>query len=226
VFDRYTERARNVVVVAQETARSLNHNYIGSAHILLGILADDDCLATRALTSLGATYENTKPIVVKQVGIGTEPYSGQLPFTPGVKDVFEQAYKEALWLGHNFVGTEHILLALCRKQNRVTSILDVMSISLTDVDKKVRELLYGPERKVKQKVEAGKESELQEGWSVKVVNNDEEKVWTGWKNRPVCNFYGEMVEISRRENEPILVLRVSDNTSVLIFDNKELNNES
>jgi ATP-dependent Clp protease ATP-binding subunit ClpC len=66
VFDRYTERARIVAVVAQEKARSLNHNYIGSEHILLGILVDDDCLATRALTSLGATYENTKPVVVKQ----------------------------------------------------------------------------------------------------------------------------------------------------------------
>jgi hypothetical protein len=71
-----------------------------------------------------------------------------------------------------------------------------------------------------------KESELQDGWSVHVVNNDEEKVWTKWKNRPVCNFHGEMVEISGRENEPILVLRVSDNTSIWILNNKELNNES
>ena len=112
MFERFTERARQVVVLAQEEARTLKHNYIGTEHILLGLLREEEGLAARVLESLDITVERVRAQVVRIVGSGEEVTSGQIPFTPRAKKVLELALREALSLGHNYIGTEHILLAL------------------------------------------------------------------------------------------------------------------
>src|ERR671937_865385 len=110
MFERFTERARQVVVLAQEEARTLKHNYIGTEHILLGLLREEEGLAARVLESLDITVERVRAQVVRIVGSGEEVTSGQIPFTPRAKKVLELALREALSLGHNYIGTEHKLL--------------------------------------------------------------------------------------------------------------------
>jgi ATP-dependent Clp protease ATP-binding subunit ClpA len=115
VFERFTERARQVVVLGQEEARMLRHNYIGTEHILLGLLRDEGGTAARVLESLEITVERVRGQVVRIVGSGEEVTTGQIPFTPRAKKVLELALREALNLGHNYIGTEHILLGLIAK---------------------------------------------------------------------------------------------------------------
>jgi ATP-dependent Clp protease ATP-binding subunit ClpA len=112
MFERFTERARIVVVTAQEEARLLRHNYIGTEHILLGLLREEEGLAARVLGSLGVTEERARAQVVRLVGAGDEATSSRIPFTPRTKEVLEHALREGLDLGHNYIGTEHILLGL------------------------------------------------------------------------------------------------------------------
>ncbi len=121
MFERFTEYARRVVVLAQEEARILEHNYIGTEHILLGLLREEEGLAARALGSLGITVEAFRAVVVHMVGSGEEVTSGQIPFTPRAKKVLELALREALSLGHNYIGTEHILLGLVRENEGVAA---------------------------------------------------------------------------------------------------------
>jgi ATP-dependent Clp protease ATP-binding subunit ClpA len=115
MFERFTERARQVVVLAQEEARTLKHNYIGTEHILLGLLREEEVLAARVLESLGITVERVRAQVVRIVGSGEEVTSGVIPFTPRGKKVLELAVREALSLGHNDMGTEHSCLAWCAR---------------------------------------------------------------------------------------------------------------
>jgi ATP-dependent Clp protease ATP-binding subunit ClpA len=119
VFERFTEQARQVVVLAQEEARTLKHNYIGTEHILLGLLREGDGLAAHVLESLDITVERVRAQVVRIVGSGEEVTSGQIPFTPRTKKVLELALRGALSLGHNYIGTEHILLGLVRENEGV-----------------------------------------------------------------------------------------------------------
>jgi hypothetical protein len=121
MFERFTERARQVVVLAQEEARTLKHNYIGTEHILLGLLREEEGLAARVLESLEITVERVRAQVVRIVGSGEEVTSGQIPFTPRAKKVLELALREALSLGHNYIGTEHILLGLVRENEGVAA---------------------------------------------------------------------------------------------------------
>ena len=121
MFERFTERARHVVVFAQDEARALNHNYIGTEHILLGLLRQDEGLAARTLKSLGVTLEGARGQVAQIVGFGDEGVSGQIPFTPRAKKVLELSSKEALALGHNYIGTEHMLLGLARVNDGVAA---------------------------------------------------------------------------------------------------------
>src|SRR5437667_8303430 len=115
MFERFTERARQVVVLAQEEARTLKHNYIGTEHILLGLLREEEGLAARVLESLDITVEEVRAQVARIIGEGDEVATGQIPFTPRAKKVLELALREALALGHNYIGTEHILLGLGRE---------------------------------------------------------------------------------------------------------------
>jgi ATP-dependent Clp protease ATP-binding subunit ClpA len=121
MFERFTERARQVVVLAQEEARTLKHNYIGTEHILLGLLREEEGLAARVLESLEITVDRVRAQVVRIVGSGEEVTSGQIPFTPRAKKVLELALREALSLGHNYIGTEHILLGLVRENEGVAA---------------------------------------------------------------------------------------------------------
>ena len=121
MFERFTERARQVVVLAQEEARALKHGYIGTEHILLGLLREEEGLAAGVLASLGVTIERVRGQVVRIVGSGEQVTSGQIPFTPRAQKVLELALREALSLGHNYIGTEHILLAIVRENEGVAA---------------------------------------------------------------------------------------------------------
>ena len=112
MFEQFTERARRVVVVAQEEARSLKHNHVGTEHILLGLLNERGEIAARVLAAFDITLERARGEVVRIVGVGQETIMGQMPFTPVAKRVLERSLREALDLGHNYIGTEHLLLAL------------------------------------------------------------------------------------------------------------------
>ena len=119
MFERFTERARQVVVLAEEEARTLQHNYTGTEHLLLGLLREEQGSAARVLESVDITIERVRAQVVRIVGAGEELSSGQIPFTPRAKQVLELALREALSLGHNYIGTEHILLGLVRETEGV-----------------------------------------------------------------------------------------------------------
>jgi ATP-dependent Clp protease ATP-binding subunit ClpC len=121
VFERFTERARQVVVLAQDEARSLRHNYIGTEHLLLGLLREEEGLAARVLDSLDVTLEEVRAQVARIVGQGDEVATGQIPFTPRAKRVLELSLREALELGHNYIGTEHVLLGLIRENEGVAA---------------------------------------------------------------------------------------------------------
>jgi hypothetical protein len=122
VFERFTERARQVVVLAQEEARTtLRHSYIGTEHILLGLLREEEGIAARVLGSFGMTLERARAEVVKVVEPGEQETVGQIPFTPRAKHVLELSLREALGLGHNYIGTEHILLGLVRENEGVAA---------------------------------------------------------------------------------------------------------
>jgi len=121
VFERFTDRARQVVVLAQDEARGLKHNYLGTEHILLGLLREEEGLAAQVLESLDITIEEVRPQVVRIVGEGDELTSGQMPLAPRAKKVLELALREALSLGHNYVSTEHILLGLVRENEGVAA---------------------------------------------------------------------------------------------------------
>ena len=112
LFERFTERARQVVALAQEEARTLRHDHLGTEHILLGLLREHDGVAAQVLESFDITLERTRGEVVRIVGVGQQPLSGQIPFTPRRKQVLELAMRQSIDLGHNYIDPEHILLAL------------------------------------------------------------------------------------------------------------------
>src|SRR3954462_1212624 len=148
MFERFTERARQVVVLAQEEARILKHNYIGTEHILLGLLREEEGLAARVLESLDITVERVRAQVVRIVGSGEEVTSGQIPFTPRAKKVLELALREALSLGHNYIGTEHILLGLVRENEGVAArILLDFDADAEKIRNEIIRMLSGPGRR-------------------------------------------------------------------------------
>jgi ATP-dependent Clp protease ATP-binding subunit ClpC len=147
VFERFTERARQVVVLAQDEARALKHNYIGTEHILLGLLREEEGLAARVLDSLDITVEEVRQQVARIVGQGDEATSGQIPFTPRAKKVLELALREALSLGHNYIGTEHILLGLVRENEGVAArILLDFDADAEKIRNEIIRMLSGPGR--------------------------------------------------------------------------------
>src|ERR1700685_1302201 len=121
MFERFTDRARNVVVLAQQEARLLKHNYIGTEHILLGLVRESDGLAAKALEALGIGLDAVREQVEEIIGRGQKSPSGHIPFTPRAKKVLELSLREALQFGHNYIGTEHILLGLIREGDGVAA---------------------------------------------------------------------------------------------------------
>jgi ATP-dependent Clp protease ATP-binding subunit ClpC len=149
MFERFTERARQVVVLAQDEARALRHNSIGTEHLLLGLLREEEGIAARVLVSLGVTLEETRARVVATIGEGEEGavVTGQIPFTPRAKNALELGLREALSLGHQFIGTEHLLLGLVRVDGAVgVEILEGAGVTPDIVREEVIGLLSGRRR--------------------------------------------------------------------------------
>src|SRR2546430_11914498 len=144
MFERFTDRARRVVVLAQEEARMLNHNYIGTEHLLLGLIHEGEGVAAKALESMNISLEGVRQQVEEIIGTGQAAPTGHIPFTPRAKKVLELSLREALQLGHNYIGTEHILLALIREGEGVAAqVLQKLGADLNRVRQQVLQLLSG-----------------------------------------------------------------------------------
>src|SRR2546422_3530982 len=144
MFERFTDRARRVMVLAQEEARMLNHNYIGTEHLLLGLIHEGEGVAAMAMTSLGISLEAVRSQVEEIIGQGQAALTGHIPFTPRAKKVLELSLREALQLRHNYIGTEHILLGLIREGEGVASqVLHHLGADLNGVRQTVIQLLSG-----------------------------------------------------------------------------------
>jgi ATP-dependent Clp protease ATP-binding subunit ClpA len=144
MFERFTDRARRVVVLAQEEARLLNHNYIGTEHILLGLIHEGEGVAATSLESLGISLEAVRGQVEEIIGQGQSAPTGHIPFTPRAKKVLELSLREAKQLGHNYIGTEHILLGLVREGEGVAAqVLVELGADLSWVRQQVIQVLSG-----------------------------------------------------------------------------------
>src|SRR5262245_102673 len=144
VFERFNDRARRVVVLAQEQARVLNHNYIGTEHFLLGLILEGEGVGARALESLGVSLEDVRQQVEDLLGRGQQAATGHIPFTPRAKKVLELSLREALQLGHNYIGSEHLLLGLIREGESVAAqILAKLGADLSRVRQQVVQLVSG-----------------------------------------------------------------------------------
>ena len=144
MFERFTDRSRRVVVLAQEEARLLNHNYIGTEHILLGLIHEGEGVAAKALESLGISLARVRHEVEGIIGEGGSSSSGHIPFTPRAKKVLELSLREALQFGHNYIGTEHVLLGLIREGEGVAAqVLVMLGADLSRVRQQVVQLLSG-----------------------------------------------------------------------------------
>ena len=156
MFERFTDRARRVVVLAQEEARMLNHNYIGTEHILLGLIHEGEGVAAKALESLDISHDAVRAQVEEIIGQGQQAPSGHIPFTPRAKKVLELSLREALQLGHNYIGTEHILLGLIREGEGVAAqVLVKLGADLSKVRNQVIQLLQGYQGKEQQAAGSG-----------------------------------------------------------------------
>jgi ATP-dependent Clp protease ATP-binding subunit ClpA len=144
MFERFTDRARRVVVLAQEEARKLNHNYIGTEHLLLGLIRESEGVAAKALESLGISLDAVRQQVREIIGQGQQPPSGHIPFTKRAKKTLELSMRESMQLGHNYIGTEHILLGLLREGDGVAAqVLVKLGADLNLVRQQVIQLLHG-----------------------------------------------------------------------------------
>jgi len=144
MFERFTDRARRVVVLAQEEARMLNHNYIGTEHILLGLIHEGEGLAAKALENLDISLVAVREQVQEIIGQGQQAPTGHIPFTPRAKKVLEYSLREGLQLGHTYIGTEHILLGLIREGEGVAAqVLVKLGADLNKVRQQVIQLLSG-----------------------------------------------------------------------------------
>src|SRR5215203_1663430 len=209
LFERFTERARQVVVLAQDEARALKHNYIGTEHILLGLLREEEGLAARVLESLDITVEEVRAQIARIVGQGDEVTTGQIPFTPRAKKVLELALREALSLGHNYIGTEHILLGLVRENEGVAArILLDFDADAEKIRNEIIRMLSGPGRRQQQGAGSGektKSSKLLDQFGRNLTRQASEG-----KSDPVVGRQTEIERVmqilSRRtKNNPVLI---------------------
>ena len=147
MFERFTDRARRVVVLAQDEARGLKHNYIGTEHLLLGLITEGEGVAAKALETMGIKGDAVRKSVIEIIGEGEKPVEGHIPFTPRAKRVFELSLREALQLGHNYIGTEHLLLGLLKEGEGVAAqVLTKQGADLAQVRQTVIQMLSGYQR--------------------------------------------------------------------------------
>src|SRR5271154_1729663 len=144
MFERYTDRAKRVIVLAQQAARDLNHNWIGTEHLAAGLIGEGGGVAFLALTALGVTGEAVREAVFERVPAGQVQPAGHIPFTPELKKILELGLRESLQLGCNYVATEHLLLGLIRREEGTgAKVLADCNVTLPEVRAKVLELLRG-----------------------------------------------------------------------------------
>ena len=215
MFERFTDRARRVVVLAQEEARLLNHSYIGTEHILLGLIHEGEGVAAKALESLNISLEAVRAQVEEIIGQGGSSPSGHIPFTPRAKKVLELSLREALQLGHNYIGTEHILLGLIREGEGVAAqVLVKLGADLSRVRQQVIQLLSGYEGGAKSEGEAvgAKETPTEKGGSqiLDQFGRNLTQLARDKKLDPVIGRQREMERVmqilSRRtKNNPVLI---------------------
>jgi ATP-dependent Clp protease ATP-binding subunit ClpC len=171
VFQRFTDRARRVMVLAQEEARALNHSYLGTEHLLLGLIHERDGVAARALELSGISLDEVRSDVGEIIGLGQTTPEPKIPFTPRAKKVLELSLREALQLGHNYIGTEHILLGLLREGKGVAAqVLERRGARLPAVRRQVLQLLGAPSEA---EMPAGSEAQRPEGaeWGAEVAED-------------------------------------------------------
>src|SRR5881398_3358728 len=211
MFERFTDRARRVVVLAQEEARMLNHNYIGTEHILLGLIHEGEGVAAKALESLGIALEGVRQQVEEIIGQGQHAPSEHIPFTPRAKKVLELSLREALQLGHNYIGTEHILLGLIREGEGVAAqVLVKLGADLNRVRQQVIQLLSGYQGKEGQGGGAPGESQPQGSLVLDQFGRNLTQLAREGKTDPVIGREKEiervMQVLSRRtKNNPVLI---------------------
>jgi hypothetical protein len=173
MLERFTERSRQVIVLGQEEGRALGHNYLGTEHILLGLLREEESLGARILLSLGITVDRVRAEVVKLVGIGEELTSGQIPFTPRAAKVLELALRETLSLGNSFIDTEHILLGLVTEKDGVAA--HILSGFGAD-----------PEKIRDEVIRAGPEAPAPSTPAAPQTPAETTDVELGWRRRPIA----------------------------------------
>jgi ATP-dependent Clp protease ATP-binding subunit ClpC len=212
LFERFTERARQVVVLAQDEARALKHNYIGTEHILLGLLREEEGLAARVLEQLDITVEEVRAQVARIVGQGDEVTTGQIPFTPRAKKVLELALREALSLGHNYIGTEHILLGLVRENEGVAArILLDFDADAEKIRNEIIRMLSGPGRRQSgQSGAAGQGEKAKNSKLLDQFGRNLTKQATEGKLDPVVGRQTEIERVMqilsrRQKNNPVLI---------------------
>jgi len=214
MFERFTERARQVVVLAQEEARALRHNYIGTEHLLLGLLREADGVAARVLSSMEVDLAEVRAEVARIVGEGDSEYQGQIPFTPRAKKVLEFALREALSLGHNYIGTEHILLGLVRETEGVAAhILADLDIDPERVRQEVLRVLSAPGRGIPRGSGAGPGAESKERRGSKILDQFGRNLTRYAEEDKLDPVIGRETEIERvmqilsrrTKNNPVLV---------------------
>jgi ATP-dependent Clp protease ATP-binding subunit ClpC len=146
MFERFTDRARRVVVLAQEEARELGHDYIGTEHFLLGLIHEGDGVAVKVLGRLGVSPDDVRSRVLEAIGRGEHENAEHIPFTPRAKEVLELSLRESRQIGHDYIGTEHLLLGLLREgQGVAAQVLSDAGVTLDQARRQVLELLYGGE---------------------------------------------------------------------------------
>ena len=213
MFERFTDRARRVVVLAQDEARSLNHNYIGTEHLLLGLITEGEGVAAKALESLDINKDAVRAAVIDIIGEGEKPVEGHIPFTPRAKRVFELSLREALQLGHNYIGTEHLLLGLLKEGEGVASqVLIKLGADLSKVRQTVIELLSGYQRNG----DDGRES----------VGVGASSSGSGQTNSAILEQFGRNLTQAARENklDPVIGRRTEMQRVMQILSRRTKNN--
>ncbi|GGH47086.1 ATP-dependent Clp protease ATP-binding subunit [Microbacterium album] len=215
MFERFTDRARRVVVLAQEEAKMLNHNYIGTEHILLGLIHEGEGVAAKALESLGISLDAVREQVQDIIGQGQQQPTGHIPFTPRAKKVLELSLREALQLGHNYIGTEHILLGLIREGEGVAAqVLVKLGADLNKVRQQVIQLLSGYQGKEPVGVApSGQESSSQAQGGSQVLDQFGRNLTQAARDNKLDPVIGREKEIERvmqilsrrSKNNPVLI---------------------
>ncbi|MCL2652184.1 MAG: ATP-dependent Clp protease ATP-binding subunit [Propionibacteriaceae bacterium] len=192
MFERFTDRARRVIVLAQDEAKLLNHNYIGTEHILLGLIHEGEGVAAQALEQLGVTLEKVRTQLEEIIGHGQNPPTGHIPFTPRAKKVLELSLREALQMNHSYIGTEHVLLGICREGEGVAAqVLIKLGIDLGRVRSTVMQLMQG----------TGQEGEARGPEPVEVGAGVGGRVGANPSGNSVLDQFGRNLTQAARENK-------------------------